>query len=146
MAEDVGRSDEDGATTEEVVEVTVHELVGGTEAFVELVERFYERVEADPPLREVYPEDLEPGKRALALFLAQYWGGPTTYSEQRGHPRLRMRHAPFTVTPDGAARWATHMLAAVESMDWHPAATAALTEYVRRFTPSMVNTPGPLPG
>ena len=125
--------------------VTVHELVGGTEAFVELVDRFYARVEQDPPLRAVYPEDLEPGKRALALFLAQYWGGPSTYSDERGHPRLRMRHAPFEVTPDGAARWATHMLAAIESMDWHPAATAAVTAYVRRFAPSMVNTPEDAP-
>ncbi len=126
---------------EEPREVTVHELVGGTEAFVELVDRFYDRVEQDPPLRAVYPEDLEPGKRALALFLAQYWGGPRTYSEERGHPRLRMRHAPFTVTPDGARRWATHMLDAIESMDWHPAAAAAVSQYVVRFAPSMTNTP-----
>jgi hemoglobin len=125
--------------------VTVYELVGGAEQFVELVERFYAAVEDDPPLRAVYPEDLEPGKRALAMFLTQYWGGPRTYAEERGHPRLRMRHAPFTVTPDGAARWARHMLDAVESMDWHPAATAALSEYVRRFTPSMVNTPDDVP-
>jgi hemoglobin len=119
----------------------VHELVGGTEAFIELVERFYERVERDPPLRAVYPEDLEPGKRHLALFLSQYWGGPRTYDQERGHPRLRRRHAPFVVTPDGAARWATHMLAAIASMDFPEPAEQALVAYVRRFTPSMVNTP-----
>ena len=126
---------------------TVYELVGGTEAFVELVDRFYERVEADPPLRAVYPDDLEPGKRHLALFLAQYWGGPQTYNQERGHPMLRRRHMPFEVTTDGAARWATHMSAAIESMDFPEPAEQALLEYVRRFTPSMVNTyddpPGP---
>lgn len=136
MADGQQRAGDGGGATEQV---TVHELVGGTDAFVELVDRFYDRVEADPPLRAVYPDDLEPGKRALALFLAQYWGGPRTYSQERGHPRLRMRHAPFPVTADGAARWASHMVAAVESMDWHPAATAAVTDYVLRFTPSMVN-------
>jgi hemoglobin len=122
-------------------EVTVHELVGGTDAFVELVDRFYERVEQDAPLRAVYPEDLEPGKRHLALFLAQYWGGPRTYSEERGHPMLRRRHFPFAVSPDGAARWATHMLAAIRSMDFPEPAEAAMVDYVVRFTPSMVNTP-----
>lgn len=122
-------------------EVTVHELVGGTEAFVELVDRFYDRVEHDPPLRAVYPDDLEPGKRHLALFLAQYWGGPRTYAEERGHPMLRRRHLPFDVTPDGAARWATHMLAAIDSMDFPAPAAEAMADYVRRFTPSMVNTP-----
>ena len=125
---------------DEAVAVTVHELVGGTDAFVELVDRFYDRVEQDPPLRAVYPEDLEPGKRHLALFLAQYWGGPRTYSEERGHPMLRRRHFPFEVTPDGAARWATHMAAAIRSMDFPAPAEAAMLEYVRRFTPSMVNT------
>jgi hemoglobin len=121
--------------------VTVHELVGGTQAFVELVDRFYARVEQDPPLRAVYPEDLEPGKRNLALFLTQYWGGPQTYSELRGHPRLRRRHGPFEVTPDGAARWQTHMLAAIRSMGFPEPAEDAMVEYVERFTSSMINTP-----
>lgn len=118
----------------------MHELVGGDEAFVELIDRFYERVASDPPLRAVYPEDLEPGKRNLALFLIQYWGGPRTYSDERGHPMLRRRHMPFEVTADGAARWATHMIAAIESMDFPAPAEQALLGYVRRFTPSMVNT------
>lgn len=121
-------------------EVTVHELVGGTDAFIELVDRFYARVASDPPLRAVYPDDLEPGKRNLALFLAQYWGGPTTYSDERGHPMLRRRHMPFDVTPDGAARWATHMIAAIESMDFPEPAEQAMTDYVRRFAPTMVNS------
>ena len=118
---------------------TVYELVGGTDAFIELVDRFYARVESDPPLRAVYPDDLEPGRRNLALFLSQYWGGPTTYSDERGHPRLRRRHMPFEVTPDGAARWAAHMIAAIESMDFPEPAEQAMTDYVRHFTPSMVN-------
>ncbi len=132
---------EDGLPQLGARDVTVHELVGGTDAFFELVDRFYGRVESDPPLRAVYPEDLEPGKRHLALFLSQYWGGPQTYNQERGHPMLRRRHMPFAVTPDGAARWATHMLAAIESMEFPQPAEDALVEYVRRFTPSMVNTP-----
>ncbi len=119
----------------------MYELVGGVDAFVELVDRFYERVEADPPLRSVYPDDLEPGKHHLAMFLAQYWGGPRVYEAERGHPMLRRRHFPFEVTPDGAARWATHMLAAIESMDFPGPAAEAMRDYVVRFTPSMVNTP-----
>lgn len=119
---------------------SVYELAGGTEAFLALVDDFYTRVEQDEVLRPVYPEDLEPGKRALGLFFAQYWGGPATYSEERGHPRLRRRHAPFTVTREGAQRWATHMIAAIRAQGWPEAAENALLEYVMRFTPSMVNT------
>ena len=130
----------DDARGEAPRQVTVHELVGGDEAFFELVERFYDRVEDDPPLRAVYPDDLEPGKRHLALFLAQYWGGPRTYGEERGHPMLRRRHMPFEVSTEGAARWAVHMIAAIESMDFPEPAEQAMVEYVRRFTPSMVNT------
>jgi hemoglobin len=118
---------------------SVHELAGGDEAFFALVERFYALVERDEVLRPVYPEDLEPGKRALALFLAQYWGGPRTYEQERGHPRLRMRHAPFEVTPSGALRWAHHMAQAVRDMQFHAAVERSLLEYVRRFTPQMVN-------
>lgn len=128
------------ASDGEPVAVSVYELVGGMDTFVALVDRFYERVEQDPPLRAVYPDDLEPGKRHLALFFAQYWGGPQTYAEERGHPMLRRRHFPFEVTPDGAARWATHMLAAIRSLDLPEPAEAAMVEYVTRFTPSMVNT------
>jgi hemoglobin len=125
---------------------TVHELAGGDEAFLELVDRFYARVEDDDVLRPLYPEDLEPGKRHLGLFLAQYFGGAPTYSTERGHPRLRMRHAPFEITEEAARRWAGHMAAAVRSMGFPPEAEQALLDYVARFTPSMVNTfdtPGP---
>ncbi len=119
---------------------SVHALAGGTEAFLELVDRFYDRVEADPVLRPLYPDDLGPGKRALGLFFAQYWGGEPTYSEERGHPRLRMRHAPFAITPEAAARWASHMVAAIEEMAFVSDVEQALLGYVAQFTPSMVNT------
>ncbi len=76
---------------------TLYERVGGRDFFVTLIKRFYESVAVDPVLRPIYPEDLEPPKVHLAGFLAQYWGGPPEYTEERGHPRLRMRHAPFTI-------------------------------------------------
>jgi hemoglobin len=85
----------------------------GIDTFFAIVDDFYARVEDDEVLRPVYPDDLEPGKTHLAQFLAQYFGATGLYSSHRGHPRLRMRHAPFTVTPDGAARWASHMSAAI---------------------------------
>ena len=97
--------------------MSLYESVGGQPFFDDLVERFYERVEADAALRPLYPEDLGPGKRGLALFLAQYWGGPATYSEQKGHPRLRMRHVPFTIGPDARDAWIRHMTAAVQAGD-----------------------------
>src|SRR5262249_38488044 len=80
-----------------VTQTTVFEVVGGQPFFDGLIERFSARVESDPELRRVYPDDIDAGMQALALFLAQYWGGPSTYSEQKGHPRLRMRHAPFAI-------------------------------------------------
>src|SRR3954447_12262425 len=88
-------------------EVTVFEAVGGMPFFEALVDRFYEGVAADPNLLAVYPEpdDLSGARHRLTLFLAQYWGGPDTYGRERGHPRLRMRHAPFAVGPDARDRW-----------------------------------------
>jgi hemoglobin len=83
----------------------VYDLVGGGAFFVALVDRFYDRVEADPVLQPLYPPDTTESRRHLAGFLAQYWGGPTTYSEERGHPRLRMRHAGFTVGPAERTAW-----------------------------------------
>src|SRR6266513_6079904 len=96
---------------------TVCEIVGGQPFFDALVDRVYQRVETDPVLRALYPADLEPGKRGLALFLGQYWGGPAAYSAEKGHPRLRMRHAPFAI--DGRAReaWLAAMLASVAEGD-----------------------------
>lgn len=120
-------------------EPSITERAGGPDAFVELVDRFYERVEQDEVLRPMYPEDLEPGKRHLALFFAQYWGGGPVYSEERGHPRLRMRHAGFPIDRDAALRWATHMADAVRSMRFPSDVEHAILLYVSRFAPSMIN-------
>lgn len=92
---------------------SLYERVGGEPFFVALVDRFYEGVEADPVLRPMYPEDLTDAKRHLVLFLVQYWGGPTTYQEERGHPRLRMRHAPFPVDVAARDAWLAAMGRAV---------------------------------
>ena len=95
---------------------TVHELVGGDAFFVDLVDRFYAGVAEDPVLRPMYPDDLGESRRLLAAFLAQYWGGPPAYSEERGHPRLRMRHVPFPVDIAARDAWLHHMLAALDSL------------------------------
>lgn len=118
---------------------SIVDLAGGPDAFVRLVEAFYARVEQDPVLRPMYPEDLEPGKAHLALFLAQYFGATDLYTSQRGHPRLRMRHAPFAIDPDAAGRWAAHMLEAVAEQSFPAEVRAALEEYVVRATPTLIN-------
>jgi hemoglobin len=120
---------------------TFYDAVGGHDTFVALVKRFYEGVADDPPLRAIYPEeDLGPAEIRFRMFLEQYWGGPTTYSEQRGHPRLRMRHGPFTVTPFLRDRWLTHMRDAIDSLDLAPDAASELWSYMERAAHSMVNT------
>jgi hemoglobin len=118
---------------------SITDQAGGPDAFRLLVEAFYERVGQDPVLRPMYPEDLAPGKEHLALFLAQYFGATDLYSARRGHPRLRMRHAPFPIDPEAAGRWATHMLAAVAAQGFPAPVRAALEEYVVRATPTLVN-------
>ncbi len=95
---------------------SLYDLAGGWPFFEALVECFYRGVAADPLLRPLYPEDLTDAKRHLALFLQQYWGGPGTYSEERGHPRLRMRHAPFVIGEAERDAWLRHMTAAVDSV------------------------------
>jgi hemoglobin len=121
--------------------VTFYDAVGGHETFVRLVERFYAGVAQDEPLRALYPEDdLGPAAQRLTMFLEQYWGGPTTYSQQRGHPRLRMRHAPFRVDPDMRDRWLAHMRDAVRSLELPPAYESVLWDYLERAAWSMVNT------
>lgn len=118
-----------------------YDAVGGHETFVTLVDRFYGGVAQDPVLRPMYPDqDLGPAAERLRMFLEQYWGGPTTYSEQRGHPRLRMRHAPFVVGPDARDRWLRHMRAAVESLELPPAQHSVLWDYLERAAHSMLNS------
>ncbi len=87
------------------------------------------------------PQDLAPARHNLALFLAQYWGGPTTYHEERGHPALRMRHAPFAIDADARDRWLLHMRAAVEAMDPSPEIAKALLEYFDLAAESLRNQP-----
>jgi hemoglobin len=120
-------------------EVTLYDAVGGMSFFEGLVAHFYGGVAGDGELRPLYPDDLEAPTRHLALFLAQYWGGPTTYDAERGHPRLRMRHASFAVGPAERDRWLFHMRAAVEAMAPPEPARAALLEYFEMAAEAMRN-------
>jgi hemoglobin len=123
-----------------VTETTVFEIVGGQPFFDALIERFYEHVEADPTLRRLYPEDLAPGIRALALFLGQYWGGPTTYSDEKGHPRLRMRHAPFVIREPERDAWLAAMLAALDEADAPEIARQMMRDYFTTASTAMINS------
>jgi hemoglobin len=124
-------------------EQTFYEQVGGEETFRRLVHRFYQGVAEDPLLRPMYPEeDLGPAEERLTLFLIQYWGGPTTYSENRGHPRLRMRHAPFAVDRAAHDAWLKHMRAAVDELGLSEEHERTLWSYLTYAAASMVNTPG----
>lgn len=118
-----------------------YEAVGGHPTFVKLVDVFYDGIADDELLRPMYPEeDLAPAKERLLMFLEQYWGGPKTYGDQRGHPRLRMRHMPFTVSPQARDHWLTHMRAAVDSLHLAPLHEATLWDYLERAAHSMVNS------
>src|SRR5690242_8426444 len=120
-----------------------YDAVGGADTFHRLVAAFYRGVAADPDLRALYPEeDLGPAEVRFRMFLEQYWGGPKTYSEQRGHPRLRMRHAPFAVTPSQRDRWLHHMRVSLDELDLAPANELILWDYLERAAHSLVNTPG----
>ncbi|GAA0946727.1 globin [Actinocorallia libanotica] len=122
-------------------EVSFYEAVGGEETFRRLVHRFYQGVAADPVLRPMYPEeDLGPAEERLRLFLMQYWGGPTTYNELRGHPRLRMRHVPFTIGERERDAWLRHMRDAMDELDLHPQAAELLWTYLYRAAQSLVNS------
>jgi hemoglobin len=124
-----------------VTQESFYDAVGGHDTFVRLVDAFYDGVADDPVLRPMYPEeDLGPAKERLAMFLEQYWGGPGTYSQQRGHPRLRMRHMPFKVNPDARDRWLAHMRAAVDSLELAPIHESQLWDYLERAAFSMINT------
>ena len=118
------------------------EQVGGRPTFEKLVRAFYDGIRTDEVLLPMYPEqpDLEGAIQRLTGFLEQYWGGPTTYSEERGHPRLRMRHAPFKVNPDARDRWLKHMRAAVDTLELSPLHDATLWAYLDRAAQAMVNT------
>ncbi len=121
---------------------SIYELAGGERVFRLLVSRFYARVAEDPLLRVVYPdEDLSGATERLTLFLIQYWGGPSTYSEQRGHPRLRLRHQPFAIGQAERDAWLGHMTAAIDSLDLAPAVSKALLDYFETASTAMINRP-----
>lgn len=123
-----------------------YEAVGGAATFERLVHRFYQGVATDPVLRPLYPEaDLGPAEARLRMFLEQYWGGPRTYSEQRGHPRLRLRHAPFAVTPQARDRWLAHMRDALDELDLPPELARPLWDYLTSAADSLVNRLDPPP-
>ena len=116
--------------------------VGGAPVFEKIVARFYQQVAEDEVLRPIYPEDdLGPAEVRLRMFLEQYWGGPRTYSDQRGHPRLRMRHAPFRVGPIERDAWLRCMKIAVDEAELDDAHRAQLWQYLQYAAASMVNSP-----
>lgn len=131
-------------SVDEVSELgNVFEAVGGEDFFVSLVERFYAGVATDPLLRPLYPDDLTDSIQHLALFLQQYWGGPGTYSEQRGHPRLRQRHMPFVISEAERDAWFRHMAAALDhvvaSRDTAPELVAQMRDYFANTADFLVN-------
>ena len=120
--------------------VSLYERAGGSPFFEALIARFYAGVADDPVLRPVYPEaDLGPAARRLTLFLIQYWGGPRTYDEERGHPRLRMRHFPFAIGPVERDRWLVHMRAAIADLAPAPDVADELERYSAMAAESMRN-------
>lgn len=120
--------------------MTVFEAVGGEQFFVELVDHFYHGVETDPLLKPLYPEDDWDGaKRRLHLFLMQYWGGPGTYSEERGHPRLRARHMPYAIGKPERDAWMKHMSAALQKMSAPDEAKLAMQAYFEQVATFMMN-------
>ena len=127
-----------------MVNRSIYELSGGEPTFRLLVERFYAAVAEDPVLRVVYPEeDLSGATERLTLFLIQYWGGPPTYSERRGHPRLRLRHQPFAIGRAERDAWLRHMTAAVKSIELAPGVSKALLDYFETSSTAMINQPAP---
>lgn len=121
--------------------MSFYDEVGGHETFDRIVSVFYREVALDPVLQPMYPEaDLGPAADRLRMFLEQYWGGPSTYGEQRGHPRLRMRHVPFHIDPDARDRWLRCMRTALDEAQLSPLHDATLWDYLERAAFAMVNT------
>lgn len=121
--------------------MTFYDEIGGHETFQKIVSVFYREVALDPVMKPMYPEeDLGPAEDRLRMFLEQYWGGPTTYGETRGHPRLRMRHMPFHIDADARDRWLRHMRTAVDEAQLSPLHESTLWDYLERAAYAMVNT------
>ena len=127
------------------VEQTVYDAVGGQAFFDQLVGRFYDGVSDDPVLRPLYPDDLGPSRVHLAGFLAQYWGGPPLYSAKRGHPRLRMRHAPFEIGVAERDAWMSHMLNALAEAELSDEIRSAMVDYFESAATHLINKQPPLP-
>jgi hemoglobin len=120
---------------------TFYDEIGGEATITGIVARFYDGVAEDAYLREMYPEDdLGPAEVRFRLFLMQYWGGPSTYSEQRGHPRLRMRHAPFAVTVTAKEHWLGHFRTALDGAGLTPEQDAQFWDYITHAAQFMVNS------
>lgn len=121
--------------------MSFYERVGGEATFQKLTRVFYEGVKDDPILKPMYPEeDLGPAERRLRMFLEQYWGGPDAYQQERGHPRLRMRHFEFKINPAAKTAWLKHMEKAVDSLELPPLDRAELWDYLERAATAMLNT------
>lgn len=122
-------------------ESTFYQRVGGKAVFEKLAAEFYKGVAGDPLLKPMYPEeDLSPAQRRLQLFLEQYWGGPDTYQQERGHPRLRMRHFEFKINPAARDAWLSHMRKAVDSLELSQLDSDELWDYLERAAHAMLNT------
>ncbi|CAB4704715.1 MAG: globin [Actinobacteria bacterium] len=123
-------------------EVSLYQEVGGSGFFIELVNKFYEGVINDEVIISLYPDrnDLEGAKERLSLFLMQYWGGPTTYSDERGHPRLRQRHFPFAIGERERDHWLMHMQGAIDAMPTSDSVRTRLSEYMSNAAQHLVNT------
>jgi len=119
---------------------SLYEIVGGRDWFVDLIDRFYDGIESDPVVRPLYPEDLTESRAHMVGFLVQYWGGPGTYSEQRGHPRLRMRHAPFAIGFAERNAWLSHMNAAVARGGLDPDVEEQVVAYFDNAATHLINT------
>jgi len=121
---------------------TFYDAIGGEAVFRGIVARFFAQVPTDEVLRTVYPQDdLDGAEERLALFLMQYWGGPTTYSDERGHPRLRMRHAPFRIGPAERDAWLGAMRVAIDEAGLAAPHREQLWEYVQSTANHMINSP-----
>jgi hemoglobin len=121
-------------------EQTVYEMAGGDPAFQRLVDAFYARIESDAYLRSIFPQNMEAGKRRQFLFLTQFFGGPPRYAQERGHPRLRMRHFPFPIDQHARDLWLGHMLAAIDEVGIAEPARSMMRDYFERGSAFMVNT------
>jgi hemoglobin len=122
-------------------QISIYEQVGGEATFYRLTDVFYQAIDSDPELRHMFQRDLTGAKERLALFLIQYFGGPATYSERRGQPRLRMRHLPFSIGPAERDRWVGHMIQAVDTVGIQEPARSQMVGYFERGATFMINRP-----